>query len=173
MGKQRQTRFWFCPQNYGWGMRRSEYIFADWIWGIWQEDEKSPQILKNVNWLETHSNLQFDIVYEDPQFNYARQVLNGDLLEQHPALTQLCRHNVLNYLVYGLDFCVINHFQILQALRMVFCRECFHAVAGNNDLVAPEKSVRRRMPNTHVRMQPAQNHGFCAFTLVETAQKRI
>ncbi len=59
------------PQNYGWGMRRSEYIFADWIWGIWQEDEKSPQILKNVNWLETHSNLQFDIVYEDQQFNYA------------------------------------------------------------------------------------------------------
>ncbi len=59
------------PQNYGWGMRRSQYIVSDWIWGLWQEDEKAPQILKNVNWLETHSNLQFDIVYEDPRFSFA------------------------------------------------------------------------------------------------------
>lgn len=64
------------PQNYGWGMRRSEYIFSDWIWGIWQEDEKSPQILKNVNWLETRSNLRFDIIYEDPQFSYKDKYQN-------------------------------------------------------------------------------------------------
>jgi hypothetical protein len=58
------------PQNYGWGMRRSAYITEDPIWGIWPEDNKAPQILKNVKWIETHYNLQYDIIYEDPQFNY-------------------------------------------------------------------------------------------------------
>jgi hypothetical protein len=58
------------PHNYGWGMRRSEYIMEDYIWGIWPEDNKAPQILKNVQWLETHYPLQYDIIYEDPQFNY-------------------------------------------------------------------------------------------------------
>jgi hypothetical protein len=59
------------PQNYGWGMRRSPYIITDPIWGIWPEDDKAPQILKNVQWLETQHNLQYDIIYEDPQFNYS------------------------------------------------------------------------------------------------------
>ena len=60
------------PSDYGWGMRRSSYITEDKIWGIFPEDAKSPQILRNVEWLETHSNLQFDIVYDDPQYDYAK-----------------------------------------------------------------------------------------------------
>jgi hypothetical protein len=58
------------PKDYGWGMRRSQYIIQDLIWGLWQEDEKAPLILHNVNWLEERSNLQFDIIYEDSRFNY-------------------------------------------------------------------------------------------------------
>jgi hypothetical protein len=58
------------PKDYGWGMRRSPYIIQDMIWGLWQEDEKAPLILHNVNWLEERSNLQFDIIYEDSRFNY-------------------------------------------------------------------------------------------------------
>ncbi|XHH09028.1 MAG: hypothetical protein ACFCUE_15915 [Candidatus Bathyarchaeia archaeon] len=59
------------PSDYGWGMRRSSYITEDKIWGIWPEDAKSPQILQNVQWLETHSNLQFDIVYDTPGLDYS------------------------------------------------------------------------------------------------------
>ncbi|MGD6933527.1 MAG: hypothetical protein ACQCN5_04910 [Candidatus Bathyarchaeia archaeon] len=59
------------PADYGWGMRRSSYITEDKIWGLWSEDAKSPQILSNVQWLETRSNLQFDIVYDDPRFDYS------------------------------------------------------------------------------------------------------
>ncbi|MDR0797378.1 MAG: hypothetical protein LBE70_01460 [Nitrososphaerota archaeon] len=58
------------PQNYGWGMRRSTYIHEDLIWGIWSEDDKAPQILRNVQWLETYYNLQYDIIYENPEKNY-------------------------------------------------------------------------------------------------------
>ncbi|MCL1969910.1 MAG: hypothetical protein FWF66_00320 [Candidatus Bathyarchaeota archaeon] len=54
------------PSNYGWGMRHPE----DNMWGIWPADDKAPQILKNVQWMEKHYNLQYDIIYEDPQFNY-------------------------------------------------------------------------------------------------------
>jgi hypothetical protein len=60
------------PADYGWGMRRSNYISMDKIWGIFPEDSKSPQILHNVQWLETHSNLQFDIVYDDPNIDYTK-----------------------------------------------------------------------------------------------------
>ena len=64
------------PQNYGWGMRRSDYIVNDYIWGLWPEDEKAPQILNNVEWMETRYGLQFDIVYEDPQFDYSKMYQN-------------------------------------------------------------------------------------------------
>jgi hypothetical protein len=60
------------PSDYGWGMRRSSYITEDKIWGIWPEDDKSTQILQNVQWLESRSNLQFDIVYEDPRYDYTK-----------------------------------------------------------------------------------------------------
>jgi hypothetical protein len=69
-GEVRADTALILPQNYGWGMRRSEYIIEDYIWGIWSEDNKAPQILKNVQWLETHYPLKYDIIYEDPQFNY-------------------------------------------------------------------------------------------------------
>jgi len=60
------------PQNYGWGMRRNDYVVNDYIWGIWPEDEKAPQILNNVEWLEARRGLQYDIVYEDPRFDYTK-----------------------------------------------------------------------------------------------------
>jgi hypothetical protein len=60
------------PSDYGWGMRRSNYITMDKIWGIFPEDSKSPQILSHVQWLELHGNLRFDIVYDDPQYDYAK-----------------------------------------------------------------------------------------------------
>ncbi len=58
------------PQNYGWGMRRSEYITMDKIWGLWLEDEKSEQVLNNVNVLVEKYGLELDIIYEDPAFDY-------------------------------------------------------------------------------------------------------
>jgi hypothetical protein len=64
------------PENYGWGMRRSDYITNDFIWGIWPEDDKAPQILSNVEWLESRYGLQFDIVYEDPRFDYSKMYSN-------------------------------------------------------------------------------------------------
>jgi hypothetical protein len=64
------------PKNYGWGMRHTDYITNDYIWGIWPEDEKSSQILENVQWMETRRNLQFDIIYEDPQFDPAKIYTN-------------------------------------------------------------------------------------------------
>jgi hypothetical protein len=60
------------PADYGWGMRRSTYITEDKIWGIFPEDAKSSQILHNVEWMESHSNLQFDIVYDYPQYDYGK-----------------------------------------------------------------------------------------------------
>jgi hypothetical protein len=60
------------PRNYGWGMRRSDYIATDFIWGLWPEDDKAPHILRNVEWMESHRGLRYDIVYEDPQFNYSK-----------------------------------------------------------------------------------------------------
>ncbi|MCL2135417.1 MAG: hypothetical protein FWH37_07710 [Candidatus Bathyarchaeota archaeon] len=64
------------PQNYGWGMRRSDHIVNDPIWGIWFEDEKAVQVLKNVCWFEVNQNVQYDIVYEDPRFDYSKMYLN-------------------------------------------------------------------------------------------------
>jgi hypothetical protein len=59
------------PAVFGLGMRLSSYISQEKIWGLWPEDAKSQQILNNVQWLETRNNLQFDIVYEDPRFDYS------------------------------------------------------------------------------------------------------
>jgi len=58
------------PKDYGWGMRRSQYIVQDKIWGLWFEDEKSPVILNSVNKLDAKYHLQLDIIYEDARFNY-------------------------------------------------------------------------------------------------------
>ncbi|MDR2204031.1 MAG: hypothetical protein LBE76_07050 [Nitrososphaerota archaeon] len=64
------------PQNYGWGMRRSNHIINDPIWGLWPEDEKAPLILEKVEFMETRYNLQFDIIYEDPQTNPTEKYTN-------------------------------------------------------------------------------------------------
>jgi hypothetical protein len=52
------------PENYGWGMRWKD----DKIWGIFNPDEKAPQIWHVLqSALETHG-LRLDIVYEDSDF---------------------------------------------------------------------------------------------------------
>jgi hypothetical protein len=61
------------PKDYGWGMRRTQLIVYDRIWGLWPEDEKAPLILNNTNKLDRTSNLQLDIIYEDPRFDYTKK----------------------------------------------------------------------------------------------------
>ena len=58
------------PKDYGWGMRRNEYITQDNIWGLWSEDEKAPLILENTGKLLSKYGLNVDIVYEDERFDY-------------------------------------------------------------------------------------------------------
>ena len=58
------------PKDYGWGMRRNQYIVQDKIWGLWYEDDKATLILNNTNKLDARYNLQLDIVYEDSRFDY-------------------------------------------------------------------------------------------------------
>jgi len=59
------------PENYGWGMRRSD----DRIW-YWGPDELSPQIWNTSRQLLSEYGLRLDIVYSDPQYpletNYSR-----------------------------------------------------------------------------------------------------
>ena len=61
------------PENYGFGMRRSD----DKIW-YWGPDELSPQIWNATRQLLSEYGLRLDIVYSDPQFplegNYSRVV---------------------------------------------------------------------------------------------------
>lgn len=59
------------PQDYGWGMRRNEHISMDRIWGLWNEDEKTPIILDNTNKLVSQYGLKLDIIFEDERFSYA------------------------------------------------------------------------------------------------------
>lgn len=56
------------PNDYGWGMRRNQYITQDRIWGLWPEDDKAPLILENVNKLIEQYGLKLDIVYENENF---------------------------------------------------------------------------------------------------------
>ena len=52
------------PHNYGWGMRNSD----DTIWGLWNADDKSPQVWAQLqNALEAHG-LRLDIVYDDSAY---------------------------------------------------------------------------------------------------------
>jgi hypothetical protein len=57
------------PKDYGWGMRRNEYITQDRIWGLWAEDEKAPLILDNANKLLGEYGLKLDIIYEDTRLD--------------------------------------------------------------------------------------------------------
>jgi hypothetical protein len=53
------------PKNYGWGMRNAH----DRIWGLWDTDEKSPQIWDISRKLLSCYGNQLDIVYEDDRFS--------------------------------------------------------------------------------------------------------
>jgi hypothetical protein len=57
------------PNDYGWGMRRNQYITQDRIWGLWPEDDKAHLILENVNKLVEQYGLELDIVYENENFS--------------------------------------------------------------------------------------------------------
>jgi hypothetical protein len=61
--------FLVLPKNYGWGMRRNDYITLDRIWGLWPEDEKAHLILGNANKLLWRYGLNLDIIYEDERFD--------------------------------------------------------------------------------------------------------
>jgi hypothetical protein len=58
------------PKDYGWGMRRNEYITLDRIWGLWPEDERAPLILENTCKLLVKYGLNLDIIYSDERFHY-------------------------------------------------------------------------------------------------------
>jgi hypothetical protein len=53
------------PKNYGWGMRSQN----DSIWGLWEADEKSPQIWNISRTLLSRYGTNLDIVYEDDRFS--------------------------------------------------------------------------------------------------------
>jgi hypothetical protein len=52
------------PKNYGWGMRRP----GDKIWGLWDPDEKSPQVWEQLQSTFSKHGLRLDIVYDDPAY---------------------------------------------------------------------------------------------------------
>ena len=58
------------PKDYGWGMRRTQYMTEDRIWGFWPEDKKIQLIGENMAILINKYDLKLDIVYDDPQFNF-------------------------------------------------------------------------------------------------------
>jgi hypothetical protein len=57
------------PKDYGWGMRNPD----DKIWGYWLPDDASPRVWENMNKLIEKYGLKLDIIYDDPQFNYAEK----------------------------------------------------------------------------------------------------
>jgi len=56
------------PKNYGWGMRRSDHIEEDFIWGIWPEDDKTPEIWSQLESRIDQYGLKLDIVFEDSNY---------------------------------------------------------------------------------------------------------
>lgn len=66
-GSNRAEAVLVLPHNYGWGMRHQQ----DNIWGLWQPDEKSPQIWSTLQRLLTRYDTKLDIVYEDEAFSIA------------------------------------------------------------------------------------------------------
>jgi hypothetical protein len=55
------------PENYGWGLRRQN----DTIWGIWQPDDKSPQVWTALQESLAKHDVGLDIVYDDPAYPVA------------------------------------------------------------------------------------------------------
>ncbi len=58
------------PKDYGWGMRRNEFLTQDKIWGLWPEDEKAPLILENTRKMLGKYGLNLDVIYEDERFDF-------------------------------------------------------------------------------------------------------
>jgi hypothetical protein len=52
------------PQNYGWGIRSRN----DTIWGLWEPDDKAPQVWASVQQALATKGLNVDIVYSDPAY---------------------------------------------------------------------------------------------------------
>jgi hypothetical protein len=61
------------PKDYGWGTRRSNVMIEDRIWGFWPEDNKIVIIGTNLKELLNRYGLKLDVIYDDPQFNYAEK----------------------------------------------------------------------------------------------------
>lgn len=57
------------PKDYGWGMRGP----GDNIWGVWPTDYRVPLIAYNMNKMIEKYGITFDIIYDDPQFNYTEK----------------------------------------------------------------------------------------------------
>jgi hypothetical protein len=57
------------PADYGWAMRRSNYITSDSIWGLFPEDSKASMVLNSTNTLIDRYGLKLDIVYDDIRYN--------------------------------------------------------------------------------------------------------
>jgi hypothetical protein len=55
------------PKNYGWGMRNPK----DTIWGLWQSDEKAPQVWATLQSSLAKYGSKLDIVYEDTKYSAA------------------------------------------------------------------------------------------------------
>jgi hypothetical protein len=58
------------PKDYGWGMRRTQHMIEDNIWGFWPEDEKIQVVGENMAKLMSRYDLKLDIIYDDPRFDF-------------------------------------------------------------------------------------------------------
>jgi hypothetical protein len=58
------------PKDFGWGIRRTQYIIEEKIWGFWPENETAYLIGENMAKLINKYGLKLDIVYDDPQFDF-------------------------------------------------------------------------------------------------------
>jgi hypothetical protein len=67
LGKVEGQVAFVLPKDYGWGMRNQN----DKIWGFWSPDDLSPVIWEHMNKLIRKYDLKLDIIYDDPQFNFA------------------------------------------------------------------------------------------------------
>ena len=58
------------PEDYGWGMGRTQHITEERIWGFWTEDEYGHIVWENMNTLMRKYGLRLDIVYDDLQLDF-------------------------------------------------------------------------------------------------------
>jgi hypothetical protein len=57
------------PKDFGWGMRHP----YDKIWGLWAPDENSTSIGQSISDLIEEYNTKLDVIYDEPQFNFANK----------------------------------------------------------------------------------------------------